>query len=136
MIKNGDNVILKFNTYDGELSRYKGKAYVYESMENATRYSYSHCETLVEYAPVKHARWDLADDGDGVVCSECGVDFCLLIHETDNFNYCPRCGSKMDQPKLTQEEFTSLHCSVCGSQRCDGINSEWFDGCKFKDHLN
>ena len=37
--------------------------------------------------------------------------------------------------KLTQEEFIALHCNVCGSQRCEGIGTEWFDGCKFKDHL-
>lgn len=37
--------------------------------------------------------------------------------------------------KLTQEEFVELHCHNCGSQRCEGIGTEWFDGCKFKEHL-
>ena len=44
---------------------------------------------------------------------------------------------KMFRPiKLTPEEFIALHCHNCGSQRCEGIGTEWFDGCKFKDHLN
>lgn len=37
-----------------------------------------------------------ADDGDGVVCSVCGEDFCTIIHETDRFKFCPNCGARMD----------------------------------------
>ena len=39
-------------------------------------------------------------------------------------------------PRLTTEQFTQLYCNNCGTQRCEGINSEWFDGCKFKGHLS
>lgn len=39
-------------------------------------------------------------------------------------------------PRLTTEQFTKLYCNNCGTQRCEGIKSEWFDGCKFKDHLS
>ena len=51
------------------------------------------------------------------------------------------CGSlgnyKMYKPvKYSREEFIAKHCSVCGSQRCEGVDTEWFDGCKFKDELN
>ena len=51
--------------------------------------------------------------------------------------WCGELGNyKMFQPiKLTREEFIALHCNVCGSQRCEGIGTEWFDGCKFKDRL-
>ena len=35
---------------------------------------------------------------------------------------------------LTEEEFVHEFCHNCGSQRCEGIGTEWFDGCKFK-HL-
>jgi hypothetical protein len=45
---------------------------------------------------VVHGRWTLADDGDGDVCSVCGTDFCNIIYETGNWNYCPNCGAKMD----------------------------------------
>lgn len=38
--------------------------------------------------------------------------------------------------KLSQEEFYEQYCCNCGSQRCEGIGTEWFDGCQFKDHLN
>lgn len=40
-------------------------------------------------------RWKLADDGDGVVCSECGTDFCILVYATDDFRFCPSCGADM-----------------------------------------
>ena len=45
--------------------------------------------------PVRHGRWYLADDGDGVVCSECGEDFCALLNEAMRFKYCPNCGAYM-----------------------------------------
>lgn len=52
--------------------------------------------------------------------------------------WCGKLGDyKMFQPiKLTKEEFITLHCNLCGSQRCEGIGTEWFDGCKFKNHLS
>ena len=37
--------------------------------------------------------------------------------------------------KMTEEEFYHKHCLDCGSQRCEGIGTEWFDGCRFKDEL-
>lgn len=100
MIKNGDNVILKFSTYDGELSRYKGKAYIYESMENATKYCY-HNEELVEYTPVKRGYWKLHNvEGEffGIKtlvpwacnCSICGRD------GGEETPYCPWCGAEME----------------------------------------
>lgn len=49
----------------------------------------------IEYM-TKHGKWILAEDGDGVVCSCCGKDFCILVYETDDFKYCPNCGTLMD----------------------------------------
>lgn len=96
MIKNGDNVILKFSTiWDGELCRDHGKAYIYPSMDRAVQYCHPGREVLVEYTPVKHGRWYLVDDGDGAVCSECGTDFCALLNEVMRFKYCPNCGAYM-----------------------------------------
>jgi hypothetical protein len=34
---------------------------------------------------------------------------------------------------MNKEEFETTFCSSCGSQRCEGIGTEWFDGCKHKD---
>ena len=59
----------------------------------------AHCPRFADktkYVEQKHGRWMEADDGDGVVCSVCGVDFCHIYLETDRFNYCPNCGAKMD----------------------------------------
>lgn len=51
----------------------------------------------------KHGRWTLAYDGDGVVCSVCGTDFCTLVYHTDDFKFCPHCGAEMDE-KLEKDE--------------------------------
>lgn len=32
-------------------------------------------------------------------------------------------------------EFEEKYCKYCGSQRCEGIGTEWFDGCKFRSQL-
>ena len=39
--------------------------------------------------------WKDADDGDGIVCPVCKEDFCVLIYETERFNFCPHCGADM-----------------------------------------
>lgn len=36
---------------------------------------------------------------------------------------------------MSTEEFVEKYCSGCGSQRCEGIGTEWFDGCKHKNEL-
>lgn len=55
-----------------------------------------------EYVPVIHARWEGTEyDGyaegypayDKWQCSNCGAEFCC---EDMDFDYCPRCGAKMD----------------------------------------
>ena len=33
------------------------------------------------------------------------------------------------------KEFTQHYCHNCGSQRCEGIGTEWFKGCEYKEHL-
>lgn len=33
------------------------------------------------------------------------------------------------------EEFAKLYCSNCGSQRCEGIGTPWFEGCMHKECL-
>ena len=50
-----------------------------------------------DVAPVRHGRWDESADGDGVVCSVCGADFCAIIHETERFKFCPNCGAKLNE---------------------------------------
>lgn len=42
---------------------------------------------------------------------------------------------KQDLSKLTKEEFYEKYCSYCGSQRCEGIDTVWFDGCRHKEEL-
>ena len=39
------------------------------------------------------------------------------------------------QEKLSKAEFYEKYCSFCGSQRCEGIGTMWFDGCIYKELL-
>lgn len=40
-----------------------------------------------------------------------------------------------DTMKLTKDEFEEKYCINCGSQRCEGIGTDWFYGCQHKDKL-
>ena len=53
------------------------------------------CYLSKKMAPVVHGKWEDADDGDGVVCSVCGEDFCTLYLKTERFYFCPNCGADM-----------------------------------------
>lgn len=33
---------------------------------------------------------------------------------------------------MTEEAFIKEHCCCCGSQRCEGIGTAWFEGCVYK----
>lgn len=37
--------------------------------------------------------------------------------------------------KISKEEFYKKYCLMCGSQRCEGIGTEWFYGCKHRTEL-
>ena len=49
--------------------------------------------------PVIHARWiEWGTFGDLARCSSCGADsFTMHFVRTNNFNYCPNCGAKMEE---------------------------------------
>lgn len=34
------------------------------------------------------------------------------------------------------EEFTKTYCARCGTQRCEGITSEWGEGCQYRWNLD
>lgn len=36
---------------------------------------------------------------------------------------------------MNEKEFREKYCNMCGSQRCEGIHTEWFEGCKHKQEL-
>ena len=33
---------------------------------------------------------------------------------------------------MNDKDFEQTYCSNCGTQRCEGIYSEWFEGCKYR----
>ncbi len=103
VIKNGDNVILKFRILDGELCRDNGKAYIYPSMARALQYYHPNHEELVEYTPIKHGHWIVEEDGNwrNVKCSACGKEYACHygMLQLQNFGYCPNCGADMRSDK-------------------------------------
>lgn len=47
----------------------------------------------------------------------------------------PACKKFKSISKLTEEEFYKKHCQMCGTQRCEGMGTEWFDGCGYRFEL-
>ena len=41
----------------------------------------------------------------------------------------------VDINEYDEKEFIERFCHNCGSQRCEGIGTDWFDGCQYKNHL-
>lgn len=41
----------------------------------------------------------------------------------------------VDAYEYNEEEFVEHFCHNCGSQRCEGVGTEWFEGCQYKEHL-
>ena len=33
---------------------------------------------------------------------------------------------------MTNKQFVEKYCRNCGSQRCEGIGTEWFEGCRYR----
>ena len=60
---------------------------------------------LADIQPVQHGRWLPEDEyyvDDTYICSVCGYEFIITAGdlESNELNYCPRCGAKMDGGKL------------------------------------
>ena len=47
--------------------------------------------------------------------------------------------SNVNTEKVTQsfdeDEFIEKYCHNCGTQRCEGIGTPWFDGCGYRSEL-
>ena len=59
---------------------------------------------LADVQPVRHERWIPEDEyyvDDTYICSACGYEFIITAGdlESNELNYCPRCGAKMDGGK-------------------------------------
>lgn len=54
----------------------------------------------VDAVPVRHGKWGEGLEcysDDFIVCSICGEAFNVLDNDTYRFNYCPKCGARMDE---------------------------------------
>ena len=59
---------------------------------------------LADIQPVQHGRWITEDEyyvDDTYICSACGYEFIITDGdlESNELNYCPKCGAKMDGGK-------------------------------------
>ena len=59
---------------------------------------------LADAQPVQHGRWITEDEyyvDDTYICSACGYEFIITDGdlESNELNYCPHCGAKMDGGK-------------------------------------
>ena len=51
-------------------------------------------QPTVDATPVKHGRWDCVGDG-WFFCEACKKHI-VIVSATDEMNYCPYCGARMD----------------------------------------
>ena len=103
MIKTGDAVILKFNSWNGELARYNGKAYCYPTMERAVKnlQAGEKDAILMKYVPEVCGHWikhEHADIVDGCLVPNYECSKCRAWERNDS-EYCPNCGSHMTESK-------------------------------------
>ena len=78
----------------------------------------------VDAVPVRHGKWiECHDDSDWIVCSKCGKAFNLIDNCTEEFNYCPNCGARMDA-KPTVDAVPVVRCSEC---KWNSSNNNWVD---------
>lgn len=71
-------------------------------------------------------------------CSVCGKEELKEdLYIRDGKPICHDCDKKLhpEDYQLTKEEFIEEYCHNCGSQRCEGIGTVWFKGCKYRDRL-
>ena len=60
----------------------------------------------VDAVPMVHARWVRSEDGDGIVCTACGEDYCDMVVGCNpkEWKFCPVCGAKMDGERRNKDE--------------------------------
>lgn len=78
-----------------------------EKAKNALIYDYAYAAaTLLDEVPVedvaevKHAHWaesEVTMNTKVVFCTNCFATYQFKTNDTDLFDYCPRCGAKMDK---------------------------------------
>lgn len=59
----------------------------------------------------------------------------VMYHILDDMRLQKEKEKELEPISLTRKEFEDQFCSLCGTQRCEGIDSEWFSGCEHKELL-
>lgn len=72
-----------------------------EEAEKAMKVADELRKMYADAQPVRHGRWIAEDEyyvDDTYICSACGYEFIITAGdlESNELNYCPRCGAKMD----------------------------------------
>lgn len=95
----GINLRFKIDS-ESELYKYYERNYAYPCTKLEDDLSEIFYD-LLDYKRKSANNQKIAEDGDGVVCPHCGEDFCILINETDRFNFCPNCGKEVGHESKT-----------------------------------
>lgn len=79
---------------------------------------------LAEAQPVRHGRWILEDEDyvdDTYICSACGYEFIITAGdlESNELNYCPRCGAKMDDKDINVPTKSGMEVRDDGKSKLD-----------------
>ena len=89
-------------------------------------------------------------DGKSYVCGECtkflGMgDWDLCCKEKHDpkeyplgflcYEDSPACDKFVPVKTVTEKQFIKQFCKFCGTQRCEGINTEFFNGCIHRFYL-
>ena len=88
--------LMQFPIRRDHYDRKNGNEHFINGIESVLEYA----ENLpaADVAPVVHGRWGTnSDRPDSLICSVCKCGFDMWKHDPHNF--CPNCGSKMDEGK-------------------------------------
>ena len=88
--------LMQFPIRRDHYDRKNGNEHFINGIESVLEYAENLPATDV--APVRHGRWETnSDRPDSLICSVCKCGFDMWKHDPHNF--CPNCGSKMDEGK-------------------------------------
>lgn len=118
-------------SWNGQICNGEGKYYIQFETDNKKLYRLVEkaCQNAMDIAYSRENKPPKYKS----ICKICGE---AVFHEDiTSDGICVSCDNKLEKTKYTEKEFIEKYCHNCGSQRCEGIGTEWFDGCHHKYEL-
>lgn len=122
-------------SWNGQICNGEGKYYIQFETDNKELYRLVEkaCQNAMDIA---YPREDKPPKYKSI-CKLCGN---FVFHEDiTSEGICLDC-DKLQHPedyndKLSLKEFVKIYCHNCGSSKCEGIGTVWFQDCKYRDRL-